>query len=132
MEEVSEATRAWVEEAAQWSSPLHFVDVNPPERTLSLLREGADLYASFDTKTPTPLDVALAKGGDSASLILRASEPWCFDTHHLFPLPARRRAYGLFKVGRLLAASRFEGAEQAFRDVWDFHVMPRAIVLASS
>ena len=123
----SGAMQTWVEEAVKWSSPLHFVDVNPPERTLSLLRDGANINASFDARSPTPLDVALGRGGASASLILRAGYPWSFGTHFLFPLPARRRAYDLFKIGRLFAASRFAGEEQAFLDAWDFGVMPHAI-----
>ena len=38
------------------------------------------------------------------------------------------RAYDLFKIGLLFAASRFEGEEQAFLDVWEFGVRPHAIV----
>ena len=125
----SEEMRQWVGEAAQWSSPLHFVDVNPPERTTSLLRDGANVHARLGNGLPTPLDVARAKGGDSASLILRASKPWGVGTHCLFPSQARRRAYELLKVGRMFAASRFEGHDQqAFFDVWQFGVMPHAIV----
>ena len=123
-----DATRKWVAEAERWSSPLHFVDVNSCERTLSLLRGGADIHASRRSGLPTPLDVALAKGGDSASLVLRAGTPWSVGTHSLFPSQARRRAYELLMVGRLFASSRFEGQEQAFFDVWQFGVMPHAIV----
>ena len=123
-----DATRTWVEEARMWSSPLHFVDVNPPDRTLSLLRNGADIHHASRVGFPTPLHLALAKGGDSASLVLRASHPWSFGTHFLFPGCARRRAYDLFKIGRLLAASRFDGEEHAFLDAWDIVVMPHAIV----
>ena len=123
-----DATRTWVEEARRWSSPLHFVDVNPPERTLSLPRNGADIHHASRFGFPTPLHLALAKGGDSASLVVRASHPWSFGTHFLFPDCARRRAYDLFKIGRLLAASRFDGEEHAFLDAWDFKVMPHAIV----
>ena len=123
-----DATRTWVEEARRWSSPLHFVDVNPPDRTLSLLRNGADIHHASRVGFPTPLHLALAKGGDSASLVLRASQPWSFGTHFLFPGCARRRAYDLFKIGRLLAASRFDGEEHAFLDAWEFVVMPHAIV----
>jgi hypothetical protein len=125
--EPPETARKWVDEAKNWSSPLHFVDVNPPYRTLSLLRDGANIHASFHDKGPTPLDIALSKGGESASLIIRASEPWSVDTHDLFPFAARRRAYELFKIGILIAASRFEGGEQGFRDVWEFGVMKHAV-----
>ena len=121
----SEEMRQWVGEAAKWSSPLHFVDVNSPARTTFLLRDGADIHARLGSGLPTPLDVALAKGGDSSSLILRASKPWSVGTHSLFPSQARRRAYDLLKIGLLFAASR---QKHAFFDVWQFLVMPHAIV----
>jgi serine/threonine-protein phosphatase 6 regulatory ankyrin repeat subunit B len=132
MRRLSGSMREWVCTANNcWSTPLHFVCVNSPGRTRSLLRSGADILAARDGG-PTPLDLASREGegsdNESASLILRANEAWSSQTHDIFPSPSRRRAYEVFKIGILLSSSPlFRGEEQALRDVWRSFVMPYAI-----
>ena len=134
MRRLSDPMRKWMLTAKRgWSTPLHFLCVNSPERTRSLLRSGADIFASRDGG-PTPLDLAREEEGkgsgneSAASLVLLANEAWSFRTHHLFPSPSRQRAYEVFNIGLLLSSSPlFRGEGQSLRDVWLFCVMPYAI-----
>ena len=75
----------------------------------------------------------------SASLVLRAAQPWSAHTHCLFPAPARECARALLSVGYQLAWARphCEGSGamlpgEAFLDVWRDHIMPRVVLRAST
>lgn len=124
---VSTDTRKWIVRAMQWHTDLHFVDVNLPDRTRTLLRAGADVYAARYPGAPTPVDVARTSNLASARLVLRAAEPWSPSTHDLFPVTARSLACELLRLGMLLANSHVPGTEMAFCDVWVHEVMPRVV-----
>ena len=116
------------------------------------LRDGADIHQTFEMTGndmarlgaaappwPTPKQTALnlaqaldaqgkAPEGSPAWLILRASEPWSPNTHHVFPAEKRGRAVELLRIGFALSrSSRFAGEEQAMMDVWREVLMPQAI-----
>merc|ERR1719424_199744 len=46
------AVRAWLQESADWSTPLHHASVVPIERTRALLRAGADLHTQARPGAP--------------------------------------------------------------------------------
>ena len=131
------------------ANPLHAELTNIPgllhAKPAELLRAGEDIHRSLERPahlsgvwpaskmTPVALAQALhAKGeapqGSAAWLVLRASEPWSADTHHLFSAPKRERAVLLVRIGFALSRSgRFTGEEASLMDCWREFVMPHAI-----
>lgn len=129
----------WLRETAEWTTPLHYLQLLPPPSAVSLLRGGADLHARLRDDAPSPLSLArslahakLAPAGSPADLVLRAAEGWGKETHHLFPAEARLRAWRLFCIGwQLSRLPGFAGTEAAMMDIWICHVMPAAITRTS-
>ena len=101
---------AWLTASRHWSTPLHHLSVISPDRTRSLLRDGADLFAASHTGGSTPLALAQgmlaagkATGGSASHLVLCAARPWSPKTHVLFPAAARERACLIMRVLYLVA-----------------------------
>ena len=127
----TDGVQAWLQESADWSTPLHHASVIPIERTRALLRAGADLHAQARPGAPTPLELAeQSREHPGSQLVLAASLPWSPDTHALMPAMARARAVELMRLGHLLALQpgRFGTATQALVHVWRDLVLPHAIV----
>jgi ankyrin repeat protein len=130
----SESVCEWWRSTASWSTPLHYVAFHSVARTRALLRDGADPNAGQSGSTPLTIAKRVCAAAkkpnqcDSARLLLRAAEPWSPHNHDLFPHRVRARAVSLFMIGELLQRSqRFDGKEQAIKDVWVFFVMPHAL-----
>ena len=127
----TDGVQAWLQESADWSTPLHHASVVPIERTRALLRAGADLHAQARPGAPTPLELAeQSREHPGSQLVLAASLPWSPDTHALMPAMARARAVELMRLGHLLALQpgRFGTASQALVHVWRDLVLSHAIV----
>ena len=127
----TDEVQAWLQESADWSTPLHHASVVPVERTRALLRAGADLHAQARPGAPTPLQLAeQSREHPGSQLVLAASLPWSPDTHALMPAMARARAVELMRLGHLLALQpgRFGTATQALVHVWRDLVLPYAVV----
>ena len=102
---------AWLVRTRAWSTRLHYLECISAERARTLLRGGADLRASEHVGGLSPIRLAqelAGKGeavtGSAAHEVLQAAQPWSFSNHHLFPLPARRRAVALLMIGYQFAA----------------------------
>ena len=95
---------------------------------LILLRAGASIDGPPGS-TANPRSFALTSTTQAALLVRQAAQLWSAQTHHLFPAPARRRAFVLLKLGLCLAnEDRFAaGAAQALKDVWSVHVLAHAV-----
>ena len=73
----TDEVRAWLQESADWSTPLHHASVVPVERTRALLRAGADLHAQARPGAPTPLQLAeQSREHPGSQLVLAASLPF--------------------------------------------------------
>jgi ankyrin repeat protein len=118
----------WLRISARWT-PLHHIEVLTHDRTRSLLRAGADLHATLDSSTPSPLERACKMWPPTAAseLVRRAALPWSVQTHDLFPSGARARAVELVRIVHQLGAQRFMGEFQSLVDAWRSHVIPHAI-----
>jgi ankyrin repeat protein len=123
---------AWLALSHEWISPLHHLEIIGAPRARDLLRAGASLDAVAHAGGPTPLGLARAlratnqaDEGSAADLVLRASEPWSQENHHLFPAAARVRAVRLMWTGALLLHQPH--VDNALRDVWRQIVIPRAV-----
>lgn len=133
----------WLARTDEWSTPLHYVGLFPsrtapsPERTLALLREGADICAARRPGAPSPLSLAKARQarfhssglqGTCVELVLLAARPWSRRTHHLFPRPARLLAGALLAIGRELAARGGPGGGFGpLLDIWEQFVIPMTV-----
>ena len=139
---------AWLVRSRHWTTPLHHLATVGADRARALLRGGADLYAAdlhaadlhaAGVAAPSPFsladDVRRTEGSpppnSAAGLVLRASEFWSPQTHHLFPSEARARAVQLMLLGtRLSRESRFDdihGSAMGMWDVWMAYVVPHAV-----
>ena len=115
--------RDWLQHAHSWT-PLHHLEVLTPARTLSLLRDGADLHAG----KPSPLERAKVVPGDASALVLRAAAPWSPKTHHLFPEAARAQAVAAMRLGYQLAwSTRYESEACSLVDAWISYVLPNLV-----
>ena len=117
----------------EWITPLHHVSLLSSDRATELLRQGADVNACANPRSPTPLQLAAKLGASShaASIVLRSSEAWSVANHRLHATSVRSRALELLLVGHLLSSeSRFEGCSQSVMDVWVTVVMPHALQTA--
>ena len=99
------------EEAKRYVTPLHYFDVLTATQVRNLLRAGADVTATTDglgRNGPSPLTMAetllATPGGENnegANLLVRAYGGWTPESHDLFPERARKRAWELFRLGRI-------------------------------
>lgn len=124
----------WLKRSANWSTPLHHVELIEPERAAALLRDGADLYARACPGGPTPFQLARsvcadgkASTGSAAWLVVHASKAWSPATHWPWSKPAREHAVKLLLLGVLLARAKPNKASGALEDVWLTYVIPQVM-----
>lgn len=48
----------WLDSTRQWTTPLHYIELHTPDRTMEMLRGGADPHARAAPDACSPLDVA--------------------------------------------------------------------------
>lgn len=138
-------TRTWLLETADWITPLHHFDILAIGYLRKLLRSSiywtqevhpwmprVDLHARAGPSAPSPLELASsqpeAARSASASLVVRASQPWSPQNHELFPLEARTLVAALLPIGYHLEFHRhFRG----FGTLWTQHVLSQLITRES-
>ena len=114
----------WLEQSIHYSTPLHYIEVLTPARTVALLRSGQ--YSPLAGGACSPANrAALHPEKASACYILKACEPWSPNLNRLWGKQQRARAYELLKIGYALGAIYGDG--DALLDAWVAHVMPHAI-----
>lgn len=123
----------WLKLSRKWCSPLHHLEIISTERTINLLRYGADINKSFyGGHTPLILAQTLTKRDqkcEAAELVISASEKWSRINHMLFPLADRKLAKELITIGKLLSIQpRFNNSAGGIVDIWLEYVIPKVII----